>query len=80
MKFMYLKIHPTCLFGPTRLIGTWEYTNLFARKSKKLNVKKSESSNLNGLFFISYAGLDGWEQFFILLLADMICKKDITAN
>ena len=20
-----IKIHPTCLFGPTRLIGTWEY-------------------------------------------------------
>ena len=22
---MYLNIHPTRLFGPTRLIGTWEY-------------------------------------------------------
>ena len=25
MKSMYLNIHPTRLFGPTRLIGTWEY-------------------------------------------------------
>ena len=28
MNFMYLNIHPTRLFGPTRLIGTWEYAVL----------------------------------------------------
>jgi hypothetical protein len=35
MKFAQ-NIHPTRLFGPTRLIGTWEYVNTKAELSMQL--------------------------------------------
>ena len=60
MKFMYLNIHPTRLFGPTRLIGTWEYAeSLYISR-----VLGNQELNLN-FVFIS-------EQFFSISLTFML--------
>ena len=48
MKFMYLNIHPTRLFGPTRLIGTWEYVICFS--SFELSVAQFDNRQFHEFF------------------------------
>ena len=56
MKFTQ-NIHPTRLFGPTRLIGTWEYTEKsnyyilrsFWDRSKELDTKSHSLENTKNL-------------------------------
>ena len=47
--------HPTRLFGPTRLIGTWEYLNLVETKERlgycKRFLKMKGAQQLNVFFF-----------------------------
>ena len=49
MKFAQ-NIHPTRLFGPTRLIGTWEYLLTWCIKYVLFFVKKTISTVLSNKY------------------------------